>query len=192
MSVLTYVDSLSISPTLEPVTVRAVKRNLGVDDGHWDQDIARWVTEARKQVEHDTRVSLVNQTRIHKQDAFPSDNYICLRAPLVSVSTLQYIDTAGSSQTWGSSNYEVDTARHAVWLAWGISWPNIRAIQNAVTITYVSGHGATTATVPEAAKAAIHLFCKMRFDQPTMTVDDYTGVSAYRALIDQLRGGYYP
>ncbi len=192
MSVLTYVDYESTAPTIEPVDVPAVRRNCDVDDSYRDIDFARWITEARKQIEHDSRICLVNSTRIRKLDAFPAEDYIPLRKPLVSVSSIAYLDTGGSSQTWASSNYEVDTNRHVVWLAYSQSYPDTRDIQNAVTITYVCGHGATRATVPEAAVAAIHLFCRMRHDAPTTPVDDWTATNAYQSLINQLKRGDYP
>lgn len=192
MTVLHYVDYLSVAPAIEPVSVADAKRNSDYDDPYRDQDFARWITEARKRVEHDARLSLVNQTRIRKLDAFPGVAYLECIAPLVSVTSLAYIDQAGSTQTWASSNYEVDTARHLVWLAYEKSWPDTRDIQNAVTLTYVSGHGATAATVPEAAKDAILLYCKMRFDHPEAQMDDWTTTGSYQALIDTLKGGFYP
>ena len=192
MRVLSYVDYRSTDPAVEPVTVAEAKRNCDVDDGHWDQDFNRWISEARKQVEHDARLSLINQTRIRKQDAFPAESYIPLRKPLVSVTSLQYIDTSGNSQTWDSSNYEVDTNRGVIWLAYSIDWPNTRDIQNAVTVTYVSGHGTTRASVAEAARAAVYLYVKHRYEHPDGSMDDFTRGGTFQSLIDQLKGGFYP
>ena len=192
MQVLSRADYVSTAPTIEPVTVAEAKRNSDYDDPYRDQDFARWITEARKQVEHDARLSLVNQTRIRKLDAFPAENYIACKPPLVSVSSISYIDTAGSSQTFASGNYEVDTNRHVIWLAYEVDWPDTRDIQNAVTVTYVSGHGSGASTVPEAAKSAILLFCKMRFEQPEVSMSDWTTTGTYQALIETLRGHQYP
>ena len=187
MTILSHSDDLSVAPAVEPVSVADARRNSDVDDSYRDVDFSRWITEARKQVEHDSRLSLVNQTRIRKLDAFPSESYITLRAPLVSVSSISYIDTGGDSQTWSSAEYEVDTVRSCVHLlAHTYSYPTTRVTPNAVTITYISGHGATAATVPEAAKAAILLLCRFRHDEPGMTPE------GYQDLINQLKGGFYP
>lgn len=191
MSALDYSNEVSTGPAIEPVSVAEAKRNCDIDDSYRDVDISRWIVEARKQVEHDSRLSLVNQTWVKKLDSFPAESYITLRKPLVSVTSLAYVDTGGSSQTWASSNYEVDTARGLLWLAYSISWPNIRDIQNAVTVTYVSGHGAATSTVPEAAKSAILLMVKHRFENAG-PMEDFANTGTYQGLIDQLRGGVYP
>lgn len=195
MTVLSYSDVQSVAPAVEPVTVAEAKRNSDVDDSYRDVDFSRWITEARKQVEHDARIALVNQTRIRKIDEFPSERFIILNKPLVSVTSVQYVDMGGSTQTFSSASYEVDTARHAVFLANSVSWPPVQWIQNAGIITYIAGHGSTAATVPEAAKAAILLLVKHRYENPEMVL---TGTISkeieygYRAVIDQLRGGNYP
>jgi uncharacterized phiE125 gp8 family phage protein len=78
--------------------------------------------------------------------------------PLVSVDSIQYVDTAGSTQTLDSSYYRVDTTNQPgrITEAYGMSWPDIRAVTNAVTITYTAGYGAA-ADVPDQVKAAIKL-----------------------------------
>ena len=192
MTILQYSDVVSVAPTNEPVTVAMARRNSDVDDSYRDVDFARWIVEARKQVEHDSRLSLVNQTWVKSLDSFPGTNRIELRSPLVSVTSIAYIDTSGSTQTFSSANYEVDTARDAVWLAYSQSWPSTRGIQNSVTITYVSGHGATASSVPEAAKTAILLLVKHRYENPEIGSDAFTGLTTYTAVIDQLRGCDYP
>ncbi len=192
MAVLEYSDVLSVGPTVEPVSVAEAKRNSDVDDSYRDADFSRWITEARKQVEHDARISLVNQTRIRTMDRFPAERFIEVRKPLVSVSSVQYIDTSGDTQTLASSKYEEDTSRAAIWLAYSESWPGVRDIQNAVTVTYVSGYGAAADNVPEAARQAILLLVKHKYENPDISADAYNDDSTYRAVVSQIVEASYP
>lgn len=169
MAILKYSLELTTAPTVEPVTVAEAKRNADEDDSHRDSDFAMWISEGRKQVEHDTRRSLINQTWTLKLDCFPSEDYIeLLRPPLSSVTSIQYVDTDGNTQTFSSSSYVVDSARTPgiVYLAYNESWPSTRTQKNAVTVTYVAGYGATADSVPDWAKSAILIFCRHRYERP--------------------------
>jgi uncharacterized phiE125 gp8 family phage protein len=79
------------------------------------------------------------------------------KPPLQSVTTLNYIDSAGSEQTWNSSNYTVRTKSEPgeVFPAFSVSWPEIRNEPEAVRIVYAAGYGATNASVPLAMRVAM-------------------------------------
>lgn len=153
--------ALSTAPVVEPVTTTELKAHLRVDGTDEDTLIASLGVAARQHVEEETRRALVTQTWVLKLDEFPGsgDAEIRLpRPPLQSVTSVQYVDGNGDTQTWSSSLYVVDTADTPgnISLAYGESWPSTRAQKNAVTITYVAGYGAAS-TVPDALKAAIKL-----------------------------------
>lgn len=187
MTVLAWSDQLSTAPAVEPVSVAEARRNSDVDDNYRDTDFSRWIVEARQRVEHDARLYLINQARVRTLDTFPSDSYIPLGRPLVSVTSFQYVDANGDTQTWATSNYEVDTKRNCVHLAYNQSWPTIREKPNAITITYVAGHGTTQTDVPPAAKAAVLMHVRTRHDEPTDGMP-----KGWDELIYQLKGGVYP
>ena len=101
--------------------------------------------------------SYVTQTRVLYYDEFPRE-FIVPYPPLISVTSIYYIDTDGSSQLLAQDQYREDTGSEPgrITEAWNVSWPSTRAITNAVTLTYSAGYGAA-ASVPNPVKAAIKL-----------------------------------
>ena len=191
MVTLPYSLTVSSEPAIEPVTVDEAKRNADEDDNHRDSDFSQWITEARRLLEKESRRSLITQTRVLKLDAFPACDAIELHAPpLQSVTSISYVDANGDTQTWASSNYDVDTNRTpgVVLLGYDKSYPTTRAQRNAVTVTYVAGYGSTAASVPSEAKAAILLFARHRYDHP----EDGGMPMGWDALVSRMCWGAYP
>jgi len=191
MTILGYSLTVTSEPATEPVSVEDAKRNCDEDDNARDVDFSRWVTEARKQVEAESRRSLITQTLQLKLDAFPACDYIELpQPPAIAISSITYLDTAGDSQTWASSNYSIDADRTPglVLLDYGKTFPVTRDDRNAVTITYTAGYGTSPSDVPGSAKAAILLLIRQWYDNP-----ESAGVPVgYDALIQRVGWGAYP
>ncbi len=190
MPTLPYSIAVTSEPATEPVSVDEAKRNCDEDDNARDVDFARWITQARKQVEADARVSLITQTIQYKLDSFPSCDYIELpRPPAISVTSITYIDSAGDSQTW-TSGYTLDANRTPglVLLDYDQVYPVARDQRNAVTITYTAGYGTSPDDVPEEAKAAILVLVRNWYEKPE-SVEVPVG---YDALIQRLGWGDYP
>lgn len=113
------------------------------------------------------------------------------RPPIVSVSSIQYLDENGASQTWDASNYQLDTKSEPgrIMPKDGQSFPSTQAnTLNSVTITYQAGYGAAV-DVPERIKTAIkhyaaHLFESRTYTEPmrVMTVPE-----TWRHLLDRFR-----
>lgn len=151
--------TLSTPPAEEPLTRTDAKAHLKVTHTDEDAAIDAMIVAARAYVERITQRSLVTQTWVAKLDAFPSygsDRYggrIYLPKPkLQSVTSIQYVDTNGSTQTLASNQYQVvlggEFERGNVSPAYSLTWPDTRDQQDAVTITFVAGYG-TSAEVPE-------------------------------------------
>jgi len=190
---LKYKTRVVTEPTTEPVTVEEAKRNADIDDLYFNADVLRWITRARKQVEHDARISLITQTRELRCDQFSGDFIELPFPPLVSVSTLEYVDSNGDTQTWSSGNYDVDTylTPGVIRLPYSNSgWPSTQGGYDNVIVTYVAGFGAASA-VPEAAKDAIMLLVRSYFDLD-MEREPLGFDLSYNALIAQLGEGSYP
>src|SRR4029077_18050283 len=68
-----------------------------------------WRAAAREYGETVTHRAFITQTWDDVRDGFPgSDEAIWLpRPPLISVTSVTYIDTAGATQTWSASLYTV-------------------------------------------------------------------------------------
>lgn len=149
----------TVGPTTEPLTLSEAKAHLRVDHPSEDTLIAALVQAAREYVEAFTHRALITQTWKLTIERFPSGDYIELpKAPLISVGSVQYIDTAGAQQTLATSVYDADTTctPGVVRLKYDQSWPSTRDVWNAVEITFDAGYGAASA-VPEPIKSAIRL-----------------------------------
>lgn len=155
--------ALVTGPAAEPVTTSEAKLHLREDGTAQDTVVAALVTAAREAVEQRLGRALISQTWRLKMDAFPASSLEAIRlplAPLASVSSIAYVDGAGATQTWASSNYVVSTGTlpGEVRLAYdAASWPVTRDQPEAVTVTYVAGYGASASAVPGPIKQAILL-----------------------------------
>lgn len=162
------------APTVEPVTLIESKEHLRRTDTREDDYITTLIIAAREYIEAQTRRALINQTLDLAMDRFPtsgeygysdqtsldrSSQFILPRPPLSSITSITYVDTAGTSQTLSASTYNADTYSEPgrVYLSHGSTWPSTRTIENAVIVRYVAGYGATAASVPAALKHAIKL-----------------------------------
>lgn len=149
--------TLVTAPATEPVTLTEAKAHLRVDGTDDDTLITSLIVAARESCEHETRRAFVTQTWRLTLDAFPS--VIRLPRPaLIGVSGITYVDPDGGTQTLATNQYTVITDRlpGEIRPAYDVDWPNIRAVENAVSVTYTAGYG-NAAAVPSAIKAAILL-----------------------------------
>lgn len=127
-----------------------------------DPELVALITAARQYAETFTHRALITQTWDYKIDGFPSDDIWLPRAPLVSVTSVSYVDSNGTTQTWDTANYGVDApAGHEcgpgrVIPDYGVSYPSTQQVPNAVTVRFVAGYGAAAA-VPAGIKAAMKL-----------------------------------
>lgn len=186
-------DSLSVAPTIEPVTLDDAKRAADYVGNDRDSDFILWIEEARKRVEHDTRTALITQTRLLKLQAFGGETIrMDAYAPVQSVSSIAYLDTAGSSQTLATTVYGVDvtTKPAVIYLKNNQDWPDVYDQYLPITITYVAGYGDTAADVPGAAKSAMLMLIRHRLDVPG--AGGSTDMSGYDDAISSLCWGGYP
>jgi len=152
-----YPRTLVTAPTIEPVTVQEVKDHSNIFIDSDDTLIETYITSARIHVENMTNRALITQTWDLFLDEFCSVITIP-KAPLQSVSSISYLDTAGASQTLSSATYTVDTDSipGRVYLAYQKNWPSIRGDRNGITIRFVAGYGGRSA-VPEVIKHAMKM-----------------------------------
>jgi uncharacterized phiE125 gp8 family phage protein len=140
-----------------PLTRTVVKNHLKVTTTADDDLIDQLILAATAWCENFQNRVYVNRSCTMVLDKFET----VIRptwSPLVSIDSIVYVDTDGNDQTLSSDVYRVDatTEPGRVTLAYGESWPSIRSLTNAVTITYTAGYGAG-ADVPDDVKAAIKL-----------------------------------
>jgi uncharacterized phiE125 gp8 family phage protein len=153
--------SLVTAPSAEPVSLAEAKAHLRVSHPSDDALIATYLMAARAAAENYTRRALAVQTFDQTFDYdYPCSHdgrprLVLLRSPLVSVTSVSYVDTAGATQTLNPSQYLVDAIgiEGRIEPAYGVTWPEVRDQMAAVTVRFVAGY----AQIPEPVRAAILL-----------------------------------
>lgn len=115
------------------------------------------------------------------------------KPPLVSVSSITYVDASGVTQTLATSQYLVDTAQQLgrITPSYGNIWPIIRQQLGAVAVTFVAGYGAdgTASTFPAAIKLAMYThiagayYAREGIEPSTLEAVD--------RILDEIRTGEY-
>jgi uncharacterized phiE125 gp8 family phage protein len=144
-------DSVSIivPPYAEPVHLSDMKNHLKVDSSMTEDDalILAQTAAARDVIETATGANvrrnrvMVATTFDLTLEYFPCSSYIEVpRIPLVSVTSITYVDTSGTTQTLSTSVYSVNTAEGRIHLAYGQSWPATRCgYEDRVTVRFIAG-----------------------------------------------------
>jgi uncharacterized phiE125 gp8 family phage protein len=175
---------IQTEPASEPITTTEVKSQSRIDGTDEDTLLARLITVARVDVEKITGRTLITQTWDAYYDSFPSGGapIYLPNPPLQSISSITYVDNAGSTQTWSASNYAVDINSDIgrVYPAFDQSYPTVRNQRNAVTVRFVSGYGSSTTNVPETIRHAILLIVAELFERRE---EGIAGTTVNRALI---------
>lgn len=181
-----------VLPAAEPVTLAEAKAQMIVETSAYDTLVASKVQAAREWVEDYLGRALVQQTWRTQLDRFPCGVIRIGHPPLQSVTSIEYIDGNGDSQTLSASTYVVDTDSEPgrIAPAYGYTWPDTQQRMNAVTITSVHGYDGTAASpldmseIPQAIKEAILILATELYQNREMTV---TGVAVHvRAAAESL------
>lgn len=157
-------------PSVEPVTLDEAKAWLRVDTAYDDLLILGLVTAARIYAEEKTHRSLITQTWKLVLDSFPGPSLMGVpygkafslpghaiqleRPPVVSVTSINYLDMSSTPQVMPSTDYAVDLTSEPARVTpiFGKIWPiNLPQI-GSVSITYQAGYGTTMDTVPAGIK----------------------------------------
>lgn len=144
-------------PALEPVTLSDVKAQLNIRDTIQDGIITRRISEAREWAEEFMQRSLLPSDWIVVIDEFQQTIELAY-PPIISVTTVKYIDVTGTQQTLSASAYSLDSYSEPGWLVpkHNTDWPDTLDALNAVEIKYSAGY-ATPDNIPYPIKEAILL-----------------------------------
>lgn len=153
---------VTVEPASEPLTLTEAKAQCRVDGSDEDTLLTNLIKAARQLVEQYTGTKLVSQTLVLRASSF-LDLWSLPVAPLTSVTSISYLDTAGAEQTLSTDVYETvliglePSIRRKI----NQSWPSIReSVNDAVRVTAVAGY----ATVPEPIRHAMLLCISKWFD----------------------------
>lgn len=150
----------------KPLSLDEVVQHTRVTNTDDDSYLLALIAAATEHVESFLKRALINRTyQLTLDDGFPGW-FELPKPPLVSVSSITYIDADGDSQTLPTSVYTVDAnAEHGrIVLAYEKSWPSTRDIINNVTVNFIAGYGEDTDDVPMPVKQAMLLLIDHWFE----------------------------
>lgn len=147
---------VTTQPTAEPLSVQEVKTFLNVTTNDHDAMLEMFITSARLWAEKTTGRALLTQTMKQYWDEWPVQPWTLGASPAASVTSIQYIDENGATQTWASTNYTADVKSTIprIYPTEDADYPALGQYPNAVVCTFVSGY-TSPANVPADAKAAM-------------------------------------
>lgn len=162
MTPLTTKFTVVTPPTEEPVSLAEAKAHLRVDGSDEDTLIGSLIKAARSMCEDLAGRAFVTQALCAYPDGFPDcGGTIKLPRPrLQTITSVQYYDVDGATQTLPTSVYEADAIAEPgeVVLLPGQVWPDVQAERrNPVRVTFVAGYGNATAVDARAKQAMLLL-----------------------------------
>ena len=164
---------LSVAPTELAVSVGECRKHARILTTADDAELEAYIRAAIDQAQVVLNRQLVSATYLLKMDGFCDPLYSdgwtvkAPNPPLVSVTSITYLDTTGTSQTLSSTRYVVGTSTEPGRLTPAVSytWPDTQSERiETVTITYVAGYG-TAAQVPWGIKVAIMQMVSSWYEQ---------------------------
>lgn len=174
--------AISTQPTHEPVTLDEAKRFIRQDEDYDDDYVRMLITAARNRVESDSARALVNRTYQYKLDDLSGEIELPY-PPLVSITSVTYVNQSDATITVASSVYEAitDTTPGRVIEADGQSWPTgLRGHTEDVIVTYIAGYG-TSDDVPEEFRVAVLMYIAQGYEQRMPVV--------VGSPVNEMRGG---
>ena len=170
----TYSAHLITAKSAElPVMLEMTRAHLRNEELRFDDEYVRGlIWGASDAVEKQYQLALLTQTVVQYHRCFPcgSDTPLLLRiAPLISVTSIGYIDSGGNSQVWDATQYVTGRFNDTSFIVpkIGYSWPTDVApnYPNAVTVTYQAGFGANASFVPTNIRSALLLMIAKMYEK---------------------------
>lgn len=150
---------VTTAPTGLAVELSEMLGHLNLPDGDPDADYVRTLlAAATTHVQERLGRKLIQQTITATYDGWPAGRVMILPwAPLVSVSSVSYVDGTGTLTVLSSSSYTVRTEDEpgAIQLDADLTWPTHRVEAGAIRVVYVVGYGSDPTDVPELIRQHI-------------------------------------
>lgn len=156
------VSSETISEEL-PVAIEDARAQLRMDDLRHDDEYLMLLIRAQCDIiERSYQCSLLNKTVTENHRQFPLSSItpmvIAGLWPIGSITSVQYYDSAGTLQTWASSEYTTNISSGCVTIMpkSNYTYPSDLAVRpDAVQITYVAGYGTSSASIPDSVRLGL-------------------------------------
>ena len=204
-------------PAVEPVSLAEAKQWARVERTDQDSMITDIIQMARERVEADLKRALITQSKTMYFMAFPWSGYYSLAIrgiglnpwwfpfaqgviqlpypQLISVDSIQYVDTNGDIQTLSPSLYlyTANATPGRLQPVYGTVWPVARPQLDAVQISFTCGYGPSSSDVPASVRLAMRSLITASYANPEAFTN--TGEIAisplYRQLLATEDYGYY-
>lgn len=154
---------VSVHPTSEPISLQDAKDWLKIHPDFAEDDnlIRLLIRSARVWAEKVTGQALMEQTIVEVWDRFQEGGIFYLSvAPVISVTSLEYLDDNGTYQTWSSSNYTLDSISRPCRIVnknrvqqTGVTYSN--QLPNVWKATYKAGNTTANAVDPNIKSAML-------------------------------------
>jgi len=169
-----YPSTVIVAPTTEPVPLDEVKAQCGIlpAETHFNDMLTRLIKAARSHVEHYCNARWAEQALACQCDSF-RDFARLSEGPLKSITSVQYVDAAGDTQTLDEAVYDArkDGLEPSIALKPSQSWPAIRP-GSRITLTAVFG-----GDVPAEVHHAMLMFVDDAFHKrENAKRDDWTAI----------------
>lgn len=142
-------------PAVQPLSLADVKLLGKVNTAREDALVSDfWIPAARRRAENRTSRRLVTTRLKQWMDVFPANGIELVWAPVSSIVQISYIDGDGvtqdddSPESSGDWQIDRDSEPTRIIPAYGESWPTIRSVQHAVSVTFDCGYGTAASDVP--------------------------------------------
>lgn len=135
--------------TVHPIDLDQAKLFLRVTHDEEDDEIEAQIQAATRFCEDRVGQQFLEATWRATWDCFNDYTLYVPRPPLISVTSLKYIDNVGVQQTLGTTLYQVDADSRPARIrpSYGNLWPTFRGQMATVELTYKAGYGTTAAAV---------------------------------------------
>lgn len=148
------------------VDLAAAKLHLDVESSHHDELIGDLIEAAQAVISGPRGIgyALSASTWRFSLDAFPTGMILIPLEPVTEIASIEYVDTAGVTQTLAPSDYmtALDRVIPKVAPAYGKAWPATRPQFGAVTITMEAG----APEAPRDLRNAVLLMLRAWYDDP--------------------------
>lgn len=168
----------------EPITLTEAKNFLRVDHSDDDDLITALISAARSMCEEYTRRILVTTTIDEYFDKFPSNrwdnlsNLIYLsRGPVVSISSVKYVDAIGSEVTIPTESYVTDLISEPARIQSVAGWFAAAGVVNQIIVRYVVG--TDVSAIPKPLIQGMMLVISDLYDQRNDRVRSLPTASEY-------------
>lgn len=207
--------SLVTGPASEPVTLAEAKAHARIDSDTENDYITALIVAARELVCRLTGRAMITETWKLTLDRWPGDeqeewwtgvrdgalsqltgtSIEIRKAPFLALTSVEYLDEAGSATTVDSSIYYASPAPGEfgkVTLKRGQVWPVLYRNDGTVVVTFTRGYGSSASAVPNGLKHAIKMLVAHWYQNREPASDCASGTmtpAGFSALVEQFRVG---